>query len=845
MKKILPFFMLIAFCLSAAISMAQMPKDYVSVYSLKSEAEITPLEIGAKQSYQLAGPANGWGDLADYDFSNYSKLVINLTFDPADAGNMFAVRFNVNSAPGAAKVKLEKFTLPASGTKFSAEIDLAKYAEDGKVGVGGIVFYNGATHWSFNYDEGIATSSPVTVNYVALAPKVDLTKIPEDYVSIYTLKPEAEITPLEVGAKQSYQLAGPANGWGDMADYNFSKYRKLVINLTFDPADAGNIFAVRFNVNSAPGAAKVKLEKFTLPTSGTNFSAVIDLEKYAEEGKVGVGGIVFYNGATHWSFNYDEGTATALPVKINYVALADEIIDPTIIPKDYVSLYTIKAETEITPLAIGGKQSYQLAGPANGWGDLADYDLSKYKELVINLTFDPADAGNIFAVRFNVNSAPGAAKVKLEKFTLPTSGTNFSAVIDLEKYAEEGKVGVGGIVFYNGATHWSFNYDEGTATAQPVTINYVAVGPVEEKLVKPTTVIHVNKIVDGSITDDSDYKCVAFLRWDTDSIYVLFEINDDILYNEAANVWDNDNVELYFDMDNSKTPIWPRNAGWPATAYDDNDYQLRIRPGIEWENPSVEGVNLKTTMKDGGYDIAVNIPWASLMADFDPVVGAKIGFDILASDNDGDFRNQLTWNASTVMPWNDASLFATLEFLADGTFKPIFDTTAPEAPVVTATVDASSVTLSWPLAIDDIAVMSYDVKQDGVVIKEDIYALEAGNTWKINNLADGTYVFTVVCYDNSGNSSNADVTVEVNTVSVDEILVGFKAFPNPSNGIVSVISGSNASSVLDVFSLTGERIMRKSFVNNCTIDLSNLNRGFYILSVTTNNKVNTTKLDIR
>lgn len=463
----------------------QMPADYVSVYSLKSETEITPLEVGAKASYQLLGPANGWGDLADYDLSKYRKLVINFTFDPADAGNMVAVRFNVNSAPGSAQVKLEKFTLPTEGTDFSAVIDLEKYAEDGKVGVGGIVFYNGAAHWSFNYDEGTATSLPVTINYVALADEIiEVVEMPEDYVSVYSLKPDTEITPLEVGAKASYQLLGPSNGWGDLADYDFSKYRKLVINFTFDPSDAGNMVAVRFNVNSVPGGAQVKLEKFTLPTEGTNFSAEIDLEKYAEEGKVGVGGIVFYNGAAHWSFNYDEGTATSSPVTINYVALADEIVDLTQIPEGYVSVYSLKSDTELAPLEIGAQSSYQLLGPSNGWGDLADYDFSQYQNLLINFTFDPADAGNMVAVRFNVNSVPGGAQVKLEKFTLPTEGTNFSAQIDLEQYAEDGKVGVGGIVFYNGASHWSFNYDEGTATALPVTINYVAVGPVKEDTTK-------------------------------------------------------------------------------------------------------------------------------------------------------------------------------------------------------------------------------------------------------------------------------------------------------------------------------------------------------------------------
>lgn len=154
------------------VSVCTLETDYVSIYTVKGEAEKAPIEIGAQASLQLAGPASGWGNMADYDFSNYTKLVINLTFDAADAGNQFAIRFSVNADAVNSNVQLVKFNLPTSGTEFSAEIDLEQYALDGKVGVGGIVFYNGATHWSFSYDStSSATSMPVTVNYVAVVPK--------------------------------------------------------------------------------------------------------------------------------------------------------------------------------------------------------------------------------------------------------------------------------------------------------------------------------------------------------------------------------------------------------------------------------------------------------------------------------------------------------------------------------------------------------------------------------------------------------------------------------------------------------------------------------------------------
>src|SRR5574344_1717561 len=268
-KKFTFLFLLLTCFVCSKSLLAQMPEDYVSIYTVKGEAEKAPIEIGAKASLQLAGPASGWGNMSDWDFSNYTKLVVNLTFDPADAGNQFAVRFNVNADAVNSNVKIVKFNLPTTGTEFSAEIDLEQYAQDGKVGVGGIVLYNGATHWSFSYDStSSATSMPVTVNYVAVVPKVDLTKMPKDYVSFYSIKSETEKAPLAVGAKASAQLAGPASGWGDLADYDLSKYEKLVVNLTFDSVDAGHMIAFRFNVNAVPGTSNVQLEKFVLPATG-------------------------------------------------------------------------------------------------------------------------------------------------------------------------------------------------------------------------------------------------------------------------------------------------------------------------------------------------------------------------------------------------------------------------------------------------------------------------------------------------------------------------------------------------------------------------------------------------
>lgn len=168
MKKTLSFILMSFLTLTTTISMAQVPEGMVSVFSVAGVNEVTPVTVDPAASYQLLGPGSGWGDLADIDFSEYKKLVFNVTFDPSDAGHQVAVRFNVNGVPGTANVKAHIITLPATGTEATIEIDIAQYATDGKIGVGGMIFYNGATHWSLTYD-GTPAAASTTINWVAVS----------------------------------------------------------------------------------------------------------------------------------------------------------------------------------------------------------------------------------------------------------------------------------------------------------------------------------------------------------------------------------------------------------------------------------------------------------------------------------------------------------------------------------------------------------------------------------------------------------------------------------------------------------------------------------------------------
>lgn len=140
------------------------------------------------------------------------------------------------------------------------------------------------------------------------------------------------------------------------------------------------------------------------------------------------------------------------------------------LPSGYTSIYDLNFETEQCPYVVPGTTNYQFVGPASGWGDLTNYDLSPYKQLVYNVSYDAAAEGTQVAIRFAINIGAKPPVI----FTLPTGVTTCSISIPLEQFKNDaGAIGLGGSVFYNGATHWSLVYT-GIPCTSDVTVNYIA-----------------------------------------------------------------------------------------------------------------------------------------------------------------------------------------------------------------------------------------------------------------------------------------------------------------------------------------------------------------------------------
>lgn len=366
----------------------------------------------------------------------------------------------------------------------------------------------------------------------------------------------------------------------------------------------------------------------------------------------------------------------------------------------------------------------------------------------------------------------------------------------------------------------------------------------------PDEPLAIENIVVGKVDSAGDFTGSVQLEWDNDSIYVIFNIVDDSIV-PGTPEYQVDNIEVYFDMDNSKNIHWPRNGGWMASdpTFDTNDYQFRLVPDSAFAkyNSKFKGARQVYTKTADGYQFELNIALDSLLNGFKPVPYQRIGFDVLVSDNDAVAsdanRNQITLVSPTDKPFNDPSLWGTLEFVEGGGFNLLIDNQAPTtAPVLTASLATefdSTINLSWTAATDNIAILKYIVKSNGKDTVT-VYPSAAGAavTSKLSDQNPGIYIISVTAVDNSGLTitSLAD-TIEVKTppvgpISVDVIsATSFEMYPNP---VIDVLNIKNASiiSKVEISNINGS-VVETIICNTEAVELntSKLAKGLYFVTV--------------
>jgi hypothetical protein len=366
---------------------------------------------------------------------------------------------------------------------------------------------------------------------------------------------------------------------------------------------------------------------------------------------------------------------------------------------------------------------------------------------------------------------------------------------------------------------------------------------------------YVAKVVDGTIDSPADFSVTLKMNWDTTNVYLLFDILDDVIETDLnSDIYLNDNVEVYFDMRNMKIQNWPRNNGWPMpyTSGTDGNYQFRIVHDSAWSKYNgtlVPDADLVHNVIAGGYQINLTLPWNELDSTFIPAADAEIGFDVLASDNDTDpnYRNQASWNAPNTFIWIDPAQWGTLKLLSNGTFEVIPDNQNPTNPAnVVATVNGTDVTLTWDASTDNRVVQYYIIHQ-GLTNIDTLLAKQTGNSTTISALAPGGYTFGVTAMDIYGNKSSKitapRITIEsgIEELSDSHMMI----YPNPSEGVFTIRSESNALVSLEVYNITGGMITSAVFAEHYTLDLSSYSKGVYFLHLKAKGETHVTKLIVQ
>jgi hypothetical protein len=183
------------------------------------------------------------------------------------------------------------------------------------------------------------------------------------------------------------------------------------------------------------------------------------------------------------------------------------------------------------------------------------------------------------------------------------------------------------------------------------------------------------KLISGAVSNNADLSGNFKALWDDTYLYVLADVSDDVLVNESTNVYDDDGVEVYVDINNDKATTYGANDVQYSFGWNDGTTVGSLPAGR-----STSGITYAAVARTGGYVVETRIPWSTLQGS--PAIGQLVGMDFMINDDDdgGTRDGKLSWNSTTDDAWENPSLFGTA--ILQGTLP----CTTPAAPGVVTPV---------------------------------------------------------------------------------------------------------------------------------------------------------------
>jgi hypothetical protein len=162
----------------------------------------------------------------------------------------------------------------------------------------------------------------------------------------------------------------------------------------------------------------------------------------------------------------------------------------------------------------------------------------------------------------------------------------------------------------------------------------------------------VTHMVQGSAVSPGDIFAAWRAAWDDANLYLLVQVIDNVLKNTNSLSYENDGIEAYIDIDNSK-----------SFTYGTGDFQVRYG----WNAGAVENVQgaiasrVSAAQKNtaNGYVMEMALPWSALGVS--PQPGMFMGFDVHVNDNDSLSRKtKLAWFGQSDNAWQSPRYFGTI-----------------------------------------------------------------------------------------------------------------------------------------------------------------------------------------
>jgi hypothetical protein len=196
---------------------------------------------------------------------------------------------------------------------------------------------------------------------------------------------------------------------------------------------------------------------------------------------------------------------------------------------------------------------------------------------------------------------------------------------------------------------------------------------------------------DAAPADAADLSAKFYVMHDAQYIYVAVDVTDSVMASDPAttNSWENDTVEVFFDMDHDHTG-YGQPGGQFGLTWDGTILGGNLTADFEGKG-GADSWSAAAATHEGGYAIEFRL----LRSAFSPAEapdGSTVGFNVQVQDNDGSGRESRLWWSSTAGdtdPWDNAAAWGHL-LLKGGGPVPLTVNVLPNTGAGTVTADPTS-----------------------------------------------------------------------------------------------------------------------------------------------------------